>query len=189
MTPLRKRAAKSGKRREVDRIEQTIEGALKPGSFISYKATWSFVENAQGVSATIEELMGRLEAGIRRATDEALEDLGHYCAEPLAGRLERSHPDLAARVYQALGMRIVKAGKSEYYGAALDHLESAKECYARANLVGEWEMLVAEVRLMHHRKRGFMPGFEDIVSGAPKEEEACFLERAWARWPGKAEEE
>lgn len=133
--------------------------------------------------------MGRLEAGIRRATDEALEDLGHYCAEPLAGRLERSHPDLAARVYQALGMCIVKAGKSEYYGAALDHLESAKECYARANLVGEWEVLVAEVRLMHHRKRGFMPGFEDIVSGAPKEEEPSFLERAKARWPGKTEEE
>lgn len=133
--------------------------------------------------------MERLEARIRKATDEELEDLGHYCAESLAGRLKRPHPDLAARVYRALGMRIVNAGKSKYYDAALDHLESAKECYTKAGLDGEWEMLVAEVRVKHHRKTSFMPSFDDIVSGASKEEEPSFLERAKMRWPAKAEEE
>ena len=80
-------------------------------------------------------------------------------------------------------MRIVNAGKSKYYGVALGHLEHAKKCYARAGLGADWELLVADVRERHYRKKGFMAGLEQIVSGAAKRREPTFLERAKRRWP------
>ena len=125
----------------------------------------------------------RLVARMREATDEELEDLSHYRIEPLARKLKRSHAGIAARVYRALGMRIVNAGKSKYYGAALDNLEHAKKCYARAGLGADWDALVADVRKQHYRKKGFVAGFERIVSDAAKRHEPTFLERARRRWP------
>jgi uncharacterized Zn finger protein len=125
----------------------------------------------------------RLVSRLHRVKDEELENLSHYRIEPLAHKLERSHPDISARVYRALCMRIVNAGKSKYYDAALDHIEHAKKCYAKAGLNADWQAVVTDVRERHFRKRGFMAGFEDIVSGAPKHVEPSFLERAKARWP------
>lgn len=127
----------------------------------------------------------RLVSRLRRATDEELEDLSHYRTEPLARKLERSQPGIAARVYRALCMRIVNAGKSKYYDAALDSIEHAKKCYAKAGLDADWEVVVADVRERHFRKKGFMAEFEEIVSGTPKRVEPPFLERAKARWPRK----
>ncbi|RLB15970.1 MAG: hypothetical protein DRG82_10360, partial [Deltaproteobacteria bacterium] len=63
--------------------------------------------------------------------------------------------------------------------------ERAKKCYAKANLDADWQAVVADVRKRHFRKKGFMAGFEDIVTGAPKQVEPSFLERAKARWPRK----
>jgi hypothetical protein len=37
-----------------------------------------------------------------------------------------------------------------------------------AGLNADWQALVAAMRDRHSRKKGFMVGFEDIVSGAPK---------------------
>ena len=128
----------------------------------------------------------RLVSRLYRATDAELEDLSHYRTEPLARRLERSHPEISARVYRALCMRIVNAGKSKYYGAALDNIAHAKKCYVKAGLNADWQALVAEVRERHFRKKGFMAGFEDIVAGAPKHVEPSFIERAKARWPKKS---
>jgi len=128
----------------------------------------------------------RLVSCLHRTTDDELENLSHYRTEPLAQKLERSHPDISARVYRALCMRIVNAGKSKYYDAALDNIDHAKKCYAKAGLKAEWEAVVADVRERHFRKKGFMAGFEDIVSGAPKYAEPPFLERAKARWPRKS---
>ena len=101
----------------------------------------------------------------------------------MARKLERPHPETAARVYRVLGMRIVNAGKSKYYFAALGHLEHAKKCYERVGLNVEWESLVADVRARHYRKKGFMAGLERIVSGEAKRREPTFLERARSRWP------
>jgi hypothetical protein len=42
--------------------------------------------------------------------------------------------------------------------AALSNFENASACYARAGLGHEWSALVAEVRAVHRRKIGFMPG-------------------------------
>jgi hypothetical protein len=129
----------------------------------------------------------RLVSCLRRTADEALEKLSHYQTEPLARKLARSHPDISARVYRALCMRIVNAGKSRYYDAALDNIENAKKCYTKAGLDADWQALVADVRKRHSRKKKFMAGFEEIVSGAPKSVEPPFLERAKARWPKKTE--
>jgi hypothetical protein len=129
----------------------------------------------------------RLASRLRRATDDELEDLSHYWTEPLARKLERSHPDISARVYRALCMRIVNAGKSKYYDAALGNIHHAKKCYAKAGLNGDWQAVVADVRKRHFRKKGFMAGFEAIVSGAPKSVDPPFLERAKARWPRKSD--
>jgi uncharacterized Zn finger protein len=129
----------------------------------------------------------RLVSRLHRAIDEELEDLSHYRTEPLARKLERAHPGISARVYRALCMRIVNAGKSKYYDAALDNIEHAKKCYSKAGLNTDWQAVVADVRERHFRKKGFMAGFEDIVSGAPKHVELPFLKRAKARWPRKPE--
>ena len=126
---------------------------------------------------------GRLVTRIGTATEEELANLSHYTTEPLARKLERPHPETAARVYRVLGMRIVNAGKSKYYFAALGHLEHAKKCYERVGLNVEWESLVADVRARHYRKKGFMAGLERIVSGEAKRREPTFLERARSRWP------
>jgi uncharacterized Zn finger protein len=128
----------------------------------------------------------RLVSRLRRATDDELEDLSHYRTEPLAHKLERSHPDISARVYRALCMRIVSAGKSKYYDTALDNIEHAQKCYAKAGLDADWQAVVADIRERHSRKKGFMAGFEDIVASAPKHVEPPFLERAKARWPRKS---
>jgi hypothetical protein len=41
---------------------------------------------------------------------------------------------------------------------------------------------VTQVRADHHRKSGFMPGFERLVAGAGPSDEPSFLTRAKARW-------
>jgi Family of unknown function (DUF6880) len=148
--------------------------ASEKGNFPSQIELW--LENKEN-----DRLVSRLHG----ASDEELEELSHYRAEPLARELERSHPDIAARVYRALCMRMVNAGKSKYYDAALNNIDRAKKCYSKAGLNGDWRAVVDDVRRRHFRKKGFMPGFEDIVSGAPKHVEPSFLERAKARWPGK----
>jgi hypothetical protein len=125
----------------------------------------------------------RLVARLRMARDEELEDLSHYSTGPLARKLKRSHPDIAARVYRALCMRIVNAGKSKYYEAALENIEHAKKCYKKAGLDADWKLVVADIRKQHYRKKGFMAGFEKIVSGTPKRIEPTFIERAKARLP------
>ena len=76
----------------------------------------------------IDRLVERLHA----ATDAEIEGLSHYATEPVAKKLARSHPAVAARVYRALGMRILNAKKSKYYDAALSNFEDAKRCYEKA---------------------------------------------------------
>lgn len=124
----------------------------------------------------------RLVERLRRAKDSELEDLSHYTTEPAAKRLAKSHPAVAAKVFRALGMRILNAKKSKYYDAALSNFEDAKECYAHAGLDKEWRAVVAEVRKAHHRKVGFMGGFERLVAGQGPSDEPSFLERAKGRW-------
>lgn len=92
---------------------------------------------------------------------------------------------MAAKVYRALGMRILNARKSKYYDAALLNFEDAKRCYERSGLHREWAALVADVRRAHHRKAGFMGAFERLIAGQAPSDEPSFLARARSRWSAR----
>jgi len=126
----------------------------------------------------IDRIIGRL----RSATDTELEGVSHYTTEPVAALLSMSHPDVAARVFRALGVRILESKKSKYYDAALRNFTDARACYERAGLPQAWDALVAEVRGEHRRKVAFIPDFERLVAGRVQGEELPFLERARRRW-------
>lgn len=126
--------------------------------------------------------IGRLAERLERVTNTKLESLSHYVTEPAAERLARTHPAVAARVFRALCVRILKAGKSNYYSAALSNLEKARDCYKKAGLEAQWQVLAAEIRREHHRKSSFMPGFDRIVAGSISKREPSFLDRARRRW-------
>ena len=124
---------------------------------------------------------------VRGTTDDALENTSHYATEPAAIKLEKAHPELAARLWRAQAMRIVDAGKSKYYTAAVENLERARRCYSRAGLAAEWEKTVLQVRADHYRKTGFMAAFAPVAAGQEHREPPSFLERAKARWCVKRE--
>jgi hypothetical protein len=126
--------------------------------------------------------MERLADLVRGATDKQLESVSHYATEPAATKLEKTHPGLAARLWRAQAMRIVEAGKSKYYDAAVSNFERARRCYQRAGLAAEWEETVRQVRAGHRRKYGFMAAFEPVAAGAGRREQPSFIERAKARW-------
>jgi hypothetical protein len=129
---------------------------------------------------------GRLVERLDRASNTELERLSHYVTEPAAELLAKTHPGVAAKVFRALCVRIVDEAKSKYYYAALSHLEKAKSCYQSAGLDAQWQTLVAEIRREHHRKSGFMPGFERIVRSAGASKEPSFLDQARGRWASRA---
>lgn len=139
------------------------------------------LSSAIGLLVATKE-MDRLADLLHRVSDKALEGLSHYTTEPVAKKLEKSRPDLAARLWRAQGLRIVNAKKSRYYGAALTNFESAKRCFERSGLHAEWQETVRSVRADHHRKSGFMPGFERLVAGTGPSDEPSFMERAKARF-------
>ena len=127
----------------------------------------------------------RLADLVRQSKDAALERLSHYTTEPAAKKLEKAHADVAARLWRAQGMRIVNAKKSKYYDAALSNFERAMRCCERAGLTAEWEKTVSQVRAAHHRKTGFMTGFEELVAGSGPSDKPSFRERAKAHWGGR----
>ena len=125
----------------------------------------------------------RLVARLLAAADDEIENLSHYTSEPAARALERSHPAAAAKVYRALAMRVVNAGKSKCYDAALGNFERARKCYSKAGLGTEWEAIAQDVRHRHHRKTEFLARFDRIAAGAAKSVKPTLLERAKRRWP------
>jgi hypothetical protein len=125
-----------------------------------------------------ERLVGRL----RDESNQALENLSHHAAEPVATRLAKSHPEVAAKVYRALGLGILNAGKSRQSHLALSNLEHARRCYARAGLPDQWKKVIEVVRRSHHRKVGFMADFERLVAGRGASDKLSFLDRARRRW-------
>jgi hypothetical protein len=103
---------------------------------------------------------------LRRTSDVALERMGHFMAVPAAKRLEELHPDLAARIWCAQGLHIVNTKLSRHYHATLSYFEHAMRCFQEAGLPAEWQKTVGVVRAAHHRKTGFMTGFEALVAGS-----------------------
>ncbi len=124
----------------------------------------------------------RLATLVSSAADLALGDISHYVTEPAAVKLEQSHPEHAARLWRAQALRLVGAGKSKHYGAAVANLDRARRCYLHAGLRAEWEATVWQIRADHRRKTGFMAAFERVARGEEYQEPASFLERAKERW-------
>jgi uncharacterized Zn finger protein len=122
----------------------------------------------------------RLARRVSEAKPEALADISHYTTEPAAEGLAKSHPYPAARLYRAMAERILNAGKSKYYGAALGNLENAAACYARAGRGSEWAALVDDLRAKHRRKAWFIGEFNKLVAGKRKPP-PTILDRARAR--------
>ena len=126
--------------------------------------------------------MERLADLVSGSTGKALEHVSHHSTEAAARKLEKTRPDLAARLWRAQGMRIVDAKKSKYYDATLSNFERARDCYQRAGLAAQWEETVRQVHTAHHRKTGFISEFESVAAGTRRAEKPSFLERAKARW-------
>jgi tetratricopeptide (TPR) repeat protein len=124
----------------------------------------------------------RLARVVGCSADDALEQVSHYVLEPAARKLEKTDAAAAARLWRAMGMRILNAGKSKYYAAALRNFGRAKQSYGKAGCEADWEQVVSEVRAKHQRKHSFMPGFERVANGAGPAQEPPFLERAKPRW-------
>ncbi|EFK06316.1 conserved hypothetical protein [delta proteobacterium NaphS2] len=118
---------------------------------------------------------------LRKTSSRSLESLSHYTTEPAAKKLAKEYPDAAARLYEAMGLRIVNAKKSKYYDAAISNFEQAKRCYEKAGLESVWLELVENVRNNHSRKYGFMPAFEEVVEGRGPSTKPSFIELAKTR--------
>lgn len=130
----------------------------------------------------------RLAARLRATADEVLEKLSHYATEPAAKRLARSAPEVAAKLYRALAVRILDAAKSKYYDAALSHLREARLCYEKAGRRDEWTALSAQLRERHRRKARIVDGLTNIEAGERRRrKEPSLLERARQRWPYRGE--
>ena len=125
--------------------------------------------------------MDRLVERLRTASHQELESLSHYTTEPVAKKLVRLHPDIAAKIYRALGMRILNAKKSKYYDSALSHFEQARRCYKKAGVDLAWEELVEEIQQTHYRKSAIMPGFEQLIQGKKPYAKSSFLDRTKRR--------
>ncbi len=113
------------------------------------------------------------------ATD--LENISHFFSEKAAKALQRKHGATAARLRCAMAMRILDAGKSKYYDAALEHLRIAKNLHGKHGQNKEWQLVVTRIRANHHRKRGFLARFEEILAGGRPTAES-FIAKARATW-------
>lgn len=112
----------------------------------------------------------------------SLEQITHHVTEDAAAALERAHGLTSARVYCALAMRTLGAGKSKYYTFALEHLQKARELYHKHGQEGLWQAVVNRVREDHSRKHSFMPFFEEVVAGRYGQRAETFETRARKRW-------
>jgi len=111
-----------------------------------------------------------------------LEELSHYTTEKAAKGLTKIHGLAAAKIYSALGRRILKKGKSKYYRYALEHFSKVQKLYGKAGRDQLWMDLVEKVRRDHFRKYSFIPHFEKIVAGRPLKKPESFKTRALKRW-------
>ena len=125
---------------------------------------------------------GKLAEHIFSTDAEQLEGLSHYTPERAAKGLAKKHGLAAAKIYSALGMRILNKGQSKYYRYALEHFQKAGKLYRKAGRDQLWMEVVEKVRRNHSRKYSFIPYFEKIVAGRPLKEPESFKTRALKRW-------
>lgn len=154
------------------------------------RAEWHMRAMETAAQADIDGFMGicvatrewtLLASRVLAVSDGELEDLSHYTLEPAAVALAKRNIPAAAKLYLALGFRILITKKSKYYDAALSHFRDARNLCRKANLDSEWQAVVDRIYTEHSRKSAFMPGFERLLAGET-ESNPSFEERARARW-------
>ena len=123
----------------------------------------------------------RLASRVLEESDDALEGLSHFSMEPGAKGLATHNIPAAAKLYRALGFRILTSKKSKYYGVALSHFRHVRDLCQRAKRDAEWQAVVDRVYAEHSRKNSFMPRFERLLAGE-MESNPSFEEQARARW-------
>ena len=96
--------------------------------------------------------------------------------------MDRPNGRTAAKIYSAMGMRILKKGKSKYYRYALEHFQKAGKLNRKAGRDQLWMDLVDRVRRNHYRKYSFIGDFEKVVDGSSLERPESFRKRALKRW-------
>lgn len=109
--------------------------------------------------------LDKLAKRIIAAKDEELEIISHYILKEAAKPLVKYHTPATAKIYRALGMRIIQSGKSKYYRIALDHFDKARQLYKKTNEENKWLSLIEIVRKDHSRKYTFIGDFEKVVAG------------------------
>jgi tetratricopeptide (TPR) repeat protein len=168
-----------------DHLMTFVPHAERPGWHD--RAITEALDGDRHLPAVIELLLhtdetGRLGQLAARTSDSSWECVGHHAAEQAGTALEPGHPGEAARIWRAAGIRILKAGKSKYYGAALRYFNHAKRCYQQASQPDQWQQVVDEVYAQHGRKTSFLPGFDAVVTGTDPAPQPSFLDQAKARW-------
>jgi tetratricopeptide (TPR) repeat protein len=113
---------------------------------------------------------------------EQLEELSHYTTERAAKSLAEKHGMAAAKIYSALGMRILNKGQSKYYRYGLEHFRKAQKLYEKAGRDQLWLDVVERVQRNHSRKYSFIPDFEKIVAGHRLKKTDSFEKRTMKRW-------
>ena len=126
--------------------------------------------------------LGVLTDRILAVKPEELKNISHYIMEEAAQVLLNRNPMAAAKIYRAMGMRILNSGKSKYYNIALEHFLKVKTIYTKNNSEGEWLSIIKYIRENHSRKYSFIPYFEKLVLGKYPPPRESFIKRARKKW-------
>jgi uncharacterized Zn finger protein len=73
-----------------------------------------------------------------------------------------THPDWVFRACTHEFDRIADAGKSQYYGAAVQWLQKAREALLGAGREAEWESYIQDVLARQNRKYSLRPQLERL---------------------------
>jgi len=88
----------------------------------------------------------------------------------------------AAKIYRALGMRILNSKGSKYYSIALEYFLKVKSIYIKNNSKEDWLSIVKYIRQNHARKYSFITDFEKLISEIYSLPHKSFEQRARMRW-------
>lgn len=114
---------------------------------------------------------------IVKSDETILENLFYYDAVNVAEKLEEKHKKAAAKLYLALTMNIVKAGRSKAYKYALKYCEKLKILYGETKQQRHWDELVDYLQGQHGRKYSLMDGLEKVIECTPDQERNTLQKR------------
>ncbi len=120
-----------------------------------------------GIIRLLSELKeyAKLAQLIIKADENTLESLFYHDAVIVAEKLEKKYKKAAAKLYLALTMDIVKAGRSKAYNYALKYCQKLKILYGETRQQKSWDELVDYFQRNHGRKYSLMNGFKKIDEG------------------------